>query len=421
MVANASFAAAPRLRRVPLLTAAFRPFFLAAAIWSAAALALWIGVLAGSVGLPSRFDPLSWHIHEMLFGFVLAAIAGFLLTAIANWTGRPPVAGTPLLLLAALWLAGRAACLLSALCPGWFGVAADLAFPVALTLVAARELIAGGNRRNYPLLAPLVLLAVADLLTHLTALGLDVPIGLGWRLAMFCVVVLLSVIAGRIVPAFTRNWLRASGRLHTPPETALLDRVALGALHLGLLLWVFVPDSPAIGAVLVVGGMLHLWRLARWCGFATMREPLLLVLHLGCLWLALGTLLLGLSSLSAAVPPAAGIHALTAGAFGTMILGVMARATLGHTGRALHADGATVTMFGLVTLAGVLRLAAAWPDAWTLYLLEASAAAWVAAFALFVAHYGPMLVRPRVAQAGVAQGGVPGWCRQAGVAQRGGV
>jgi uncharacterized protein involved in response to NO len=145
----------------------------------------------------------------------------------------------------------------------------------------------------------------------------------------------------------------------------------------------------------VVAGALHLWRLARWQGQATVREPLLLILHVGYLWLGAGTALLGASTVWDRVPVAAGIHALTTGAFGTMILSVMTRATLGHTGRTLHADGATTAVYGLVTLAGVLRVAAAWPGSWTMVLLEAAAAAWVAAFALFVAHYGPMLVRPR--------------------------
>ena len=188
------------LRRVPFLTAGFRAFFLAAAVWSALALAVSIAAVTGVVDLPSRFDPVTWHIHEMLFGFVMAAVGGFLLTAIANWTGRAPVAGAPLVALLVAWVAGRAACLVSALLPAWLGIAADLAFPVALTVVAAREVLAAGNRRNYPLLTPLALLVMADLLMHLQVVGVALPIGLGWRLGMLCVVVLLSVIGGRSCP-----------------------------------------------------------------------------------------------------------------------------------------------------------------------------------------------------------------------------
>jgi uncharacterized protein involved in response to NO len=395
MTSHASLETAPRPWKMPLLTAGFRPLFLAAGIWSVVALVVWMATLSGVFALPSRFDPLTWHIHEMMYGFVMAAIGGFLLAAIANWTGRPPVAGGVLATLSLLWIAGRAVCLVSAWFAAWVGVAVDLAFPAALTLAVLRELIAGGNRRNYALLAPLVLLVVADLLMHLTALGIAIPIGLGWRLAMFCIVVLLSVIGGRIIPTFTRNWLAAHGEIRRPAEMGRLDRVALGVLHASLLCWVFVTDSVLVGAALVAAGALHLWRLARWQGHATVREPLLVILHVGYLWLGAGTALLGLSTLSNAVPAAAGIHALTSGAFGTMVLAVMTRATLGHTGRVLHADGATMAVFVLVTLAAMLRVLAAWPGGWTMALLEAAAAAWVAAFALFVAHYGPMLLRPR--------------------------
>jgi uncharacterized protein involved in response to NO len=396
MTSHASLDAAPLLAKMPLLTAGFRPLFLAASIWSVVALAVWIAMLSGVFALPSRFDPLSWHIHEMMYGFVTAAIGGFLLAAIANWTGQPPVAGGVLATLSLLWTAGRAMCLVSAWFAPWIGVAVDLAFPAALMLVVLRALIAASNRRNYALLAPLALLVIADLLMHLTALGVAIPIGLGWRLAMFCIVVLLSVIAGRIVPAFTRNWLAAHGKTHRPAEMGRFDRVALGVLHASLLCWVLVTDSPLVGAALVAAGALHLWRLARWHGHATAREPLVLILHVGYLWLGAGTALLGLSTLSDDVPAAAGIHALTSGAFGTMILAVMTRATLGHTGRALHADGATIAVYVLVTLAALLRVVAAWAGMWTMTLLEAAAAAWVAAFALFVAHYGPMLMRPRI-------------------------
>jgi len=352
-------------------------------------------VLSGVFTLPSRFDPLSWHIHEMIYGFVTPAVGGFLLTAMADWTGRPAVTDRVTAGLSVLWVAGRVVCLVSQWLAPWVGVAVDLTFPTALLLVVLRELSAGGNRRHYPLLAPLLLLTLADLLMHLTALGVAIPIGLGWRLAMFCIVVLLSVIGGRIIPTFTRNWLAAHGDKRRPVEKGLLDRIALGTLHAFLLCWVFVTNSALLGAALVAAGALQLWRLARWQGQATVAEPLLFVLHVGYLWLGAGTALLGASALWDWVPVAAGIHALTTGAFGTMILAVMTRATLGHTGRTLHADRATVALYGLVTLAGLLRVAAAWPGSRTMVLLQAAAAAWVAAFALFVAHYGPMLVRPR--------------------------
>ena len=189
------------------LTQGFRPFFLAAGLWAGAALTLWMVMLATGTALPSRFDPLSWHIHEMLFGFVMAAVAGFLLTAIPNWTKRLPIRGFPLALLAGLWLLGRIACLISALMPAWLAVAADLAFPALLAIVVAREIITSKNWRNLPIVVSVTVLGIANLLMHLEADGVAVPTGLGWRLGLAAVIVLISVMAGRIVPSFTRNWL----------------------------------------------------------------------------------------------------------------------------------------------------------------------------------------------------------------------
>jgi uncharacterized protein involved in response to NO len=379
----------------PLLTVGFRPFFLAAATWSVVSLALWLSLRAGGIELPSRFDPLSWHIHEMLFGFVMAAAGGFLLTAIPNWTNRPPVAGMPLAVLVALWLLGRLACLISAMIPEWIAPVADLAFAVALEAVAARELFTAGNKRNYPLLVPVIVLAVGNLLMHLQSLGMAVPAGLGWRFGIAAMITLISVIGGRIVPAFTRNWLAARGVTDAPPPTGVLDRVALGTLHVGLIAWTFLPDWQPIGILLVIAGALHAARLGSWRGAATHAEPLLLILHVGYLWLVAGVTLLGFSLLTAAVPLAAAVHALTAGAMGTMILAVMTRTTLGHTGRTLHADAATATLYLLVSASAVLRIVAAWVLDAQADLLIVSGLAWVAAFALFVVLYGPMLLAPR--------------------------
>jgi uncharacterized protein involved in response to NO len=379
----------------PLLTAGFRPFFLAAATWSALSLGVWLSLLSGQFDLPSRFDPLSWHIHEMLFGFAMAAVGGFLLTAIPNWTNRPPVAGTPLAVLAGLWLLGRIACATSALLPGWLVVAADLAFPAMLEAVAARELFAVGNKRNYPLLAPVAVLAIANLLSHLQVLGVDVPIGLGWRLAIAVIIALISVIGGRIIPTFTRNWLSAHGITPVPPQADMLDRIALGTLHAAMLLWAFLPGWRPLGVLLLIAAALHCVRLVRWRGVATASEPLLLVLHIGYLWLVIGVTLLGLSMLTDAVPVAGAVHALTAGAMGTMIVAVMTRATLGHTGRMLHANTATGLIYALVSAAAVLRIIAAWTIDAQMDLLQAATLGWVAAFLLFLAEYGPMLLAPR--------------------------
>ena len=220
---------APRMRTVaiaaPTMVAnpatglwslAFRPFFLAAAVWAALALTLWIILFMTGGALPSRFDPLSWHIHAMLFGFVPATIAGFMLTAIPNWTGRPPIHGALLVGLAVLWLVGRIACLVSVVLPLWLAAAVDLAFPVVLCVVAVREIVAARNWRNLMMPIPIGVIAVADLLTYLELAGYGVSAGLGWRLAIVAIIALISAIGGRIIPAFTRNWLVKRGASALP-------------------------------------------------------------------------------------------------------------------------------------------------------------------------------------------------------------
>ncbi|HEX5319029.1 MAG TPA: NnrS family protein [Stellaceae bacterium] len=378
-----------------MLTCGFRPFFLAAGLWSAVALALWIVMFTAGSALPSRFDPLAWHSHEMLFGFAMAAIAGFLLTAIPNWTRRPPVSGARLALLAGLWMAGRIACLFSALMPAWLPVLADLSFPTVLSGIVAYEIVAGRNGRNLPMVMPVAILGMANLLMHLEAGGAPVPAGLGWRLGLAAAIILISVVAGRIVPSFTRNWLAARGAAGLPAARGWIDRAALGVLHTGLIGWAFLPAFRPAGVILLFGAMLNLWRLLRWRGVATTAEPLLLVLHVGYGWMVLGAALLGIAMLDSHLPQSGAIHALTAGAIGTMTLAVMTRATRGHTGRALSADRATSMIFLLVTLAATTRVAAAFAPEWSLPLLIAAAGCWIAAFGAFVLCYGPMLVLPR--------------------------
>jgi len=389
------------------LTQGFRPFFFAAALWSAVALLLWLLIYAAGLSVPSRFEPLSWHMHEMLFGFIMAAIAGFLLTAIPNWTQRLPVSGAPLALLAGLWLLGRIACLVSAALPSWLAIAADLSFPTLLVAVVAREIVAGRNWRNLPMVVPVTVLGIANLLMHLESAGVSVPSGLGWRLGLAAVVVLVSVVAGRIVPSFTRNWLAKRQGAELPAPYGRIDRAALGVLHAGLFGWAAFPSFSAIGVLLLLGALLNLWRLRRWRGGATTAEPLLLILHIGYAWLVLGAGLLGASMLDDFVPRSAAVHALTAGAIGTMILAVMTRATRGHTGRDLTADRVTSLIYILVNLAAVTRVTAAFITAWTLPLLIASACFWVAAFGGFLLRYGPMLLGPREPPVATLGGGKP--------------
>lgn len=378
--------------RPAIWTQGFRPFFLATALWAICATALWIALLTTGLALPSRFDPLTWHIHEMLFGFVMAAIGGFLLTAIPNWTKRPPVGGAPLVLLAGFWLLGRIVCLTSALMPAWLSIVADLAFPATLLVVAACEIVAGRNWRNLPMVLPTALLGAANLLMHLEANGVAVSAGLGWRLGLATTIVLISMIAGRIVPTFTRNWLKKRSTRELPPANGWIDRGALGLLHAGLIGWAALPDFAPIGALLLFAAALNCARLHRWRGGATTAEPLLFILHMGYAWMVAGAALLGLSMLGWDVPQTAALHTLTVGAFGTMILAVMTRATLGHTGRTLSANRATVAIYVSITLAALLRLAAAFGLGPFMPILVAAGCLWIVAFGLFAWVYGPMLL-----------------------------
>lgn len=391
MTATTEEARIRRSRQPAVLTYAFRPMFLTAATWAIVAIAAWIAMFFGYLRLPTRFDPLAWHIHEMLFGFVMAAVAGFLLTAIPNWTGRLPVRGRRLALLASLWLLGRVACLISADLPAWLAIAADLSFPVVLLAAAAREIVVGRNWRNLPMTVPLVFFIIADLLMHVESLDMPVPRGLGWRLGLAAPILLISIIGGRIIPSFTRNWLF---KRHGPRLPAAHGPVA------GLVLWAVLPDFAASGMILVIAAIVNGWRLARWAGAATWPEPLLLILHVGYAWVVIGTALLGLSILDVGVPTAAAIHALTVGAIGTMILAVMPRVTLGHTGRDLSTNRATVVVFVLINAAAITRVAASWNVDDMAVLLALSAGCWMAAFGLFQIVYGPMLLTRQLKRSG---------------------
>ncbi len=378
-----------------LLQEGFRPFFLGAALWSALALCLWLGQLAGHLALPTGFDPLAWHAHEMIFGFAAAAVSGFLLTAIPNWTGRMPLQGVPLAMLAVAWLAGRAALACSALIGAVPAAMIDLSFLLLLLLAVFREIAVGRNWRNLPMPAALTLLILANLLIHLEAVGMASTAALGQRLAIAVLLMLIAIVGGRIIPSFTRNWLAKRAGERLPATFGSIDKAALATNLAGLALWVSDLASSIAGVLLVAAGVASALRLARWRGHRTLAEPLLWVLHLGHGWLALGLVLLGLSELSSVLPQTTALHALTAGAIGTMILAVMTRATLGHTGRALAAGSGTTVIYLLVTLAAVSRIAADFADAFYMPLLVVSGIAWVGAFLLFVMFYGCMLTTSR--------------------------
>lgn len=375
-----------------ILSFGFRPFFLAAGLWSATMMAAWLVVVTGIAPLPGVVEPVSWHAHEMLFGYTAAVIAGFALTAVPNWTGRLPIRGRPLAVLFALWLAGRIAVASSAVLPPGVVAAIDVAFLTVLASVFGREVAVGLNWRNLPIVVLVTILAVSNAISYVPVLASGVGAGLGHRLALATVITLITLIGGRVVPSFTRNWLVKQGSDHRPAPFGKLDRISIALTAAGLLCWSFLPENIFGAVILLTAAVAGAFRLSRWCGLNTSGEALVWVLHLGYLWVPVGLAFLGVSMIVPSVSASTAVHALTAGAIGTMTLAVMTRATLGHTGRELTAGPATVVIYVGVTLAAVTRLIFGLDLLPDLLLLELSGALWLGSFLLFAAVYGPMLI-----------------------------
>jgi uncharacterized protein involved in response to NO len=392
--------AIPRYRRQDgpaLLSAGFRPFFLFGALWAALAIPIWLVVFAGESQLPSRLAPVVWHVHEMIFGYGAAVVAGFLLTAIPNWTGRMPLQDWPLAALLGLWAAGRFAVLFSAKLNPPTVAALDLAFPTVFAAVVTREIVTGRNWRNLPMLVALALLFTGNLLVHLDALGAAATAEVGNRIGVATLLMLISFVGGRIIPSFTRNWLTKERPETSAPATfSTIDRTALASVALALVVWAYNPNLTIAPWLEFVAGAAVGLRLARWRGQATVREPLVTILHVGYGWLALGFVLLAAGTLVQILPPTTALHALTTGAIGTMTLAVMTRASLGHTGRSLVAGRGTITIYLLITVAAVLRLIAPIDATHYILMLEVAGAAWSGAFGLFVVLYGRALAQPRI-------------------------
>lgn len=385
-----------------VLSYGFRPFFLLAAIWAFGAMVIWMAALFGVLQIPSRFDPVTWHAHEFLFGYLSAVIAGFLLTAVPNWTGRSPVQGAPLAVLVALWVIGRVAVFTSGALPVAAGIAAGAVFLAALWAIVAKEIVAGKNWNNLPILILIGVLIAANLLFHMEATQTGrAAQGYGERLGMAVALTLVSMIGGKIIPAFTRNYLmkRNESRLPTPPMQRF-DKLVLLATGAALIGWTFAPEARLTTAGLLGVAALHAVRMARWSGHATLAEPLVWVLHLAYAFVPLGAALNGAAILAPdVIAPAAALHVWTAGALGLMTVAVMTRASLGHTGHALHAGPSTTLIYLALVVSVLARVTA---DIWPLYreaFLHLSAFGWIACFGGFALAYGPILLRTRKASA----------------------
>ncbi len=372
----------------------FRPFFLGAALFAGVAVPAWIFLFTG-IG-DSEFFTIAreWHVHEMVFGFLPAVITGFLLTAIPNWTDRVPIRGNELILLCALWLAGRLAMAIPFLSP-LLSACVDAAFLVIAAGLVWRE-IASGKSWPHALIGGLIsLYAGANILFHVLALSGAVT-ELPERMALALDMVLLALIGGRVIPNFTRAFLAEQGMSVKPAQFSSFDGLSVVFIGIAAAVWTIQPQAMVTGGLLVTAGLTNLGRLLRWYGWLTWREPLALILHLGYGWLAMSLLLLGAAILGVGLPASDAVHALTTGAVGVMTLAIMTRASLGHTGRPKHAGPLTLCIYLLVNLGAILRVFGPAIDLPTNIVLGVAAVAWSGSYLLFALVYGPFLLRPSI-------------------------
>jgi uncharacterized protein involved in response to NO len=376
-------------RAFALWNLGFRPFYLLGSVFAASSILLWVGQYSGLLAT-AYLRGAAWHGHEMLFGYTLAIVAGFLLTAVGNWTGRPMPSGVPLMALAALWVAGR----VLVLTPYATAAAiANVAFPLALAMGIGGPLVRSGNRRNYFFLALLFVLAAAELAFHLSHLDLLVwPEQASLQVGLDVVLFIMAVIGGRVIPMFTNNGIPGAGAIRHP----VVEKSALA----GVLVLVAVDLLPVPALVVAVLAFLlalaHGARLYLWRPWRTGRTPLVWVLHLAYGWIVAYLVLRGLAELGL-VGPLFAVHALTVGAIGGLTIGMMVRTARGHTGRLLGADRFEVACFVLVALAAAIRVfAGMWLPGVYVATVVVSGICWSAAFALYAVRYWPVLSRARV-------------------------
>ncbi|MGD9802895.1 MAG: NnrS family protein [Hyphomicrobiaceae bacterium] len=377
-----------------LLSYGFRPFFLFGALWAALAVALWIPILTGHLVLPSALGPVQWHVHELVFGYVPAIVAGFLLTAVPNWTGRLPVVGTRLATLFLVWVAGRIAIFCSLEIGIVLAAVIDLSFLAALGLLIAREILASKNTHNLKVLAGVGLLLLGNALFHLEAIA-GFGDGHGTRVGVAAIVLLIMLIGGRIIPSFTRNWLARRGAGRMPAPFDRFDLVVMVASGIALATWVVMPSAIATAAAAAIAAALNVTRLGRWAGERTTAEPLVLILHIAYAFVPIGFALLALAIVRPDIAASSGaLHGWTTGAIGVMTLAVMTRASLGHTGQPLTATRSIQFIYLAAVVAALARITVAF-DILHDPMLHLAATAWVLAFGGFVIVYAPLLMRRR--------------------------
>ena len=382
--------AVPALQGLPVLRLGFRPLYIAGTLFAALALPIWLVMFFGQLAWAPNAPPLLWHAHEMLFGFAVAIIVGFLLTAAKAWTGLQTARGPLLAALVLLWLAARIAAWVG---PYFLYAVLDLALLPLVALILVRVLLKARNYRNLPLALLLALLAAANLLFHLALMGMLALSAMTPLYAALALIVMIEcVMGGRVIPAFTMA-VTPGLKLVVRPA---LERFTLGATALGLLLWLLAAPALPTAAVLLLASALQLRRLLGWRSDVTRQRPILWILHAAYAWIPVALALLALAQFGL-VSNSAGVHALAVGATGGLIIGMVTRTARGHTGRPLQVSRPEVLAYALVMTAALLRvvLPLLAPSLYVVALLAATVA-WSAAFLIYLWIYTPWLLRTRL-------------------------
>ncbi len=378
-------------------SAGFRPFFPFAGLSAAVTVLIWLMQFYGLGSLNLPYDPMLWHAHEMVFGFASAVLAGFLLTAVPNWTGLDHVEGSSLKTLFFIWLAGRLAFLAAGILPDWLVMLCDLSFIPILIIFVLPPIVQAGNSRNYIFLPLIAAFWATNIFSHL-GLALNVSIALaGLHAGIYVALCLIALVGGRVIPSFTSNALRMAGQPSETSTPPLLDRWAMPIIALCGAFDVFLPGTIATAVVMLFAAGWHFVRMAKWRSFATFKQPLVWVLHVGYVFLPLGLALRGLSAFVPAIPPSAALHMMTLGAVGCMAIAIMSRAALGHSGRALKPSPITVLAYVLIISAALIRALTPIiaPGLQTTYGMGISGGLWSAGWLLFFAVYLPIAIKPR--------------------------
>ncbi|MEP4036722.1 NnrS family protein [Pseudophaeobacter sp.] len=381
-----------------LFSYGFRPFFGGASIFALIVVPVWLLIWEGALEFQGHFPIIDWHIHEMIFGYGSAVLAGFLFTAVPNWTGRMPIKGWPLALLFFVWILGRLALWGALAAAPLVVLAVDGIFLLLVAAMIAREVIAGKNWRNLKVLVPVLLLAAGNVLYHLEVLLVGSS-DYGRRLGIALLVFLIVLIGGRIIPSFTRNWLAKERGKEAPMPVAFarFDGLCLAVGAMAMIGWVLAPEASVSGLLLLLAGVLHVARLTRWRGHAVLASPLLVMLHLAYFFVPIGLMVSGFAAFGL-MEQVAAVHLLGIGAVGGMTVAVMMRASLGHTARPLVAGWVLSIGFVLLLLAALARIAGNALPLVEFDGVHLSGGLWILSFALLCLRLLPWLLRANPAR-----------------------